>query len=132
MARRPSFLQPLKQASAPAHRLENPRTGIVLAGRVLTAFDSASRRTGLLEYDAMPDEAALVIAPTNAIHTFFMRFAIDVAFIDRSGTVVAVRHALVPRRMAMAWRAHAVVEMAAGTLARAGIVPGDSLALIQV
>ena len=54
------------------------------------------------------------------------------AFIDRAGRVVAVRHTLVPRRMAMAWRAHAVIEMAAGTLARAGIVPGDSLSLIPV
>jgi uncharacterized membrane protein (UPF0127 family) len=132
MAGRPSFLKPLTKASAPLHRLESPRTGAVVAARVLTAFDSASRRTGLLKSDAMPEEAALVIAPTNAIHTFFMRFAIDVAFIDRAGKVVAVRHALVPRRLAMAWRAHAVIEMAAGTLARAGVVPGDSLALIPV
>jgi uncharacterized membrane protein (UPF0127 family) len=132
MARRPNFLQPLKQSAAPLHRLERSSTGAVLAARVLTAFDSSSRRTGLLKYDAMPDQAALVIAPTNAIHTFFMRFAIDVAFIDRSGKVVAGRHALVPRRMAMAWRAHAVIEMAAGTLARAGVVPGDSLALVPV
>jgi hypothetical protein len=129
MARPAPFLSLLRQAVHPPPRLENTRTGAVLAGRVLAAFDSAARRTGLLKHDAMPEDAALVIAPSNGIHTFFMRFAIDVAFVDRHGKVLAVRHNLVPWRIAVSWRAYAVIEMAAGTLQRSGTGRGDLLGL---
>ncbi len=129
MARPAPFLKPLRQVAHPPLRLEDTRNGAVLAGRVLAAFDSAARRTGLLKYDAMPEDAALVIAPSNGIHTFFMRFAIDVVFVDRLGKVMALRHHLGPWRVAVAWRAYAVIEMAAGTLQRTGVQRGDFLDL---
>jgi len=68
--------------------------------------------------DPLRQSAALPLALTNAIHTFFMRFAIDVAFVARVGRVLKVRRAMRPWRMAAAWRAFAVVEMAAGALDR--------------
>jgi hypothetical protein len=94
---------------------------------LLRAFDSASRRRGLLKRDFLPEGSALVIAPTNAIHTFFMRFAIDVAFVARDGRVLTVRRAMPPWRMAGAWGGYAVVELAAGALDRAAVQPGDLL-----
>ena len=72
----------------------------------------------------------MLIAPTNAIHTFFMRFPIDVAFVARDGRVVKIRAAMPAWRISAAWGAHAVVEMAAGELARSGTVTGDSLVLV--
>ena len=108
----------------------NRRNAAVLASVVRPAVDSASRRRGLLGLDHMPDGQGLIIAPCNAIHTWFMRFAIDVVFVARSGEVVKCRAAVQPWRMAIAWRgAFATIELAAGTLQRCDTVKGDVLDL---
>ena len=111
-----SFLNPLLRDGSDRYRLVNERTGVLVADRVLTAFDSASRRTGLLHHNALPAGTALIIAPSNAIHTFFMRFAIDVAFVAKDGRIVKIRNAIRPWRMAAAWRAYAAIELPAGTI----------------
>jgi uncharacterized membrane protein (UPF0127 family) len=94
---------------------------------VLTAFDSKARRTGLLDRDHLPEGQALVIAPCNAIHTFFMKFAIDVAFVARNGRVLKVRANIQPWRIAACLSAYAVIELPAGTLERTGTVRGQTL-----
>ena len=122
-----SFLSPLLRAGSIDHVLENVRTRAVVADHLLTAFDSAQRRQGLLGRDSLPEGSALIIAPCSAVHTFFMRFAIDIAFLARDGRVIKVRSAVGPRRMALAIRAFAVVELPSGALARSNTVPGDTL-----
>jgi uncharacterized membrane protein (UPF0127 family) len=124
-----SFLAPVLKNSAGAYRLENDRNGRILADQIATAFDSKSRRRGLLGRDGLPGRSALIIAPTNAIHTFFMRFAIDVAFISKDGRVVKTYHALRPWRIAGALRAQAVIELPTGALVDADLQPGDRLRL---
>jgi uncharacterized membrane protein (UPF0127 family) len=89
------------------------------------AFDSQSRRRGLLGRDTFPPGAAVVIAPCQAIHTFFMRFPIDVLFVSREGRVVKVRHALAAGRISGALRAYAVIELPAGTVGQVTTNPGD-------
>jgi len=125
----PSFLSPLLRDDAAPYRLENVRTGTVVAERLLTAFDSPTRRKGLLGRDSLPESTALIIAPCNAVHTFFMRFAIDVAFVTREGRVLKIRAAVRPWRMTAALRAFAVVELPAGALALTNTVAGDVLAV---
>jgi uncharacterized protein len=122
-----SFLNPLLQSSAESFALTNTRNGDIVADTLLTAFDSDSRRRGLLKHDSLPEGHALIIAPSNAIHTFWMRFAIDVAFVTREGRVVKVCSTVVPWRIAVAWRAYAVVELAAGALSRSDTRSGDVL-----
>lgn len=122
-----TFLTPLLKGPADALVLRNQRTGVVIASQLLPAFDSETRRTGLLKHTGLPEGAAMLIAPTNAIHTFFMKFAIDVAFVAKDGRVVKIRPALAPWRMAAAWGGFAVIEMAAGSFARAETVAGDTL-----
>jgi uncharacterized membrane protein (UPF0127 family) len=89
------------------------------------ASTRASRRRGLLGMDGV--EGALVLTPARAVHTLGMRFDLDVAFLDRSGTVVDTcrmrRHRLgLPR-----WKARSVVEAEAGAFGRWGLRPGDQL-----
>jgi uncharacterized membrane protein (UPF0127 family) len=103
------------------------RTGRVIAATVAGAFDSATRNKGLLGRDSMTPGSAIVIAPTSAIHTWFMRFDIDVAFVDRDGRIMKTRHNLRPWRVFGAFRAFAAIELPAGTLASAGVEPGDTL-----
>jgi uncharacterized membrane protein (UPF0127 family) len=128
----PSWLNPQLRDPAARFRLVNARSGAVIADRVACAFDSASRRRGLLGRDAMAASEALIIAPSNSIHTFFMKFAIDVAFVSRDGRIVKLRRAVPPWRIAAAWRAFAVVEMAGGSFALSSTVEGDQLALVPV
>ena len=71
----------------------------------------------------------MFIAPSNGIHTCFMKFPIDVAFIARDGRVVKVYAALPAWRMALALRAYAVIELPAGALAASDTLPGDLLAI---
>lgn len=125
-----SFLSPLLGASGRVdYVLENVGKQRLVADRVLTAFDSASRRQGLLGRDSLPDGHALIIAPSNAVHTFFMRFPIDILFVRRDGVVLKARSAVGPWRMAASLRAFAVIELAAGSLAKSNTAAGDSLIL---
>jgi uncharacterized membrane protein (UPF0127 family) len=109
------------------HVLENITTGRIVADRILTAFDSASRRRGLLGRDGLPAGSALIIAPSNAVHTFFMRFPIDILFVGRDGRVIKVRSTVSPWRITASLRAFAVIELAAGSLALSNTSADDSL-----
>ena len=122
-----SFLDPLRRSGGASLALTNTRHHRVVAGTLQTAFDSKSRRKGLLGRDSLPEGSALIIAPSQAIHTFSMRFAIDVAFVSKDGHVLKVRHAVPPRRIAVAVRAFAVIELAAGALEASDTKPGDRL-----
>jgi uncharacterized membrane protein (UPF0127 family) len=122
-----SFLTPLIRDPRSTYRLRNQRSGAVLAERVLTAFDSETRRTGLLKHATFPEGEALVIAPTSAIHTFFMKFPIDVVFVGRDGRVLKLRSRVAPWRIAVGFGAHAVVELPAGVLSRVDTIQGDIL-----
>ena len=111
------------------YELLNSRRGGVVAGRVELAVDSETRRRGLLGRDAFEEGSALIIAPCSAVHTLFMRFAIDVVFVARDGRVRKTYAAVPARRMAFSVGAFAVIELPAGTLARAEAIPGDVLQL---
>jgi uncharacterized protein len=91
------------------------------------ADDRATRRRGLLKRDGL--EGALVITSCRWVHTIGMRFPLDVAYVDRDGTVVkAVRMARhrvgfpVPKAT---W----VIEAEAGAFARWGLQVGDVVEL---
>jgi uncharacterized protein len=125
-----SFLSPLVRTDAAAgFVLTNTRNNRIVAHTLLPAFDSNTRRTGLLKHESLEEGHAMIIAPTNAVHTFWMRFAIDIAFVTREGRVVKVCSTVVPWRIAVAWGGYAVVELAAGALSRSETQRGDVLQL---
>lgn len=125
-----SFLRPLLQDPLSPLVIRNLRSQQPLARELIAAFDSQTRRTGLLRHERFPEGSAMLIAPSNAVHTFFMRFPIDVAFVTREGRVVKTYKALRPWRIAAALRAYAVVELPAGTLSRTDTAEGDTLAIV--
>jgi uncharacterized membrane protein (UPF0127 family) len=109
--------------------LVNQRTGSPIAKTVERAMTRATRRRGLLGRDHLDPSCAMMIEPCAAVHTAFMRFAIDVVFLDRDGYAVKIVRDLVPWRIAGAPRARVVVEMAAGSLAQLDLSVGDRLFL---
>lgn len=128
----PSFLNSLVGAQADEFLLINRQTGNIVASRLLLAFDSKSRRTGLLHHQSLAPGHAMLIAPSSAIHTFFMRFPIDVAFVTKDGRIQKVHRNLPPWRFAAAWAAYVVVEMEAGSFARTRTDVGDVLAVRRI
>jgi uncharacterized protein len=86
---------------------------------------------GLLGRDGLSEGAALVIRPCNSIHTFFMRFDIDVAFLAKDGRVVRVIPAMKPWRATRVYPSAAMaVELPSQTLARTGTREGDVLLFV--
>ena len=128
MAKPHVFRSLLARPDSP-HRVVNRTRGIVLATRIEAAFDSSTRRRGLLGRSHLPPDTVLAIAPSNAVHTFRMQFPIDVVFIRRDGGVVKCVRNLGPRRITAAWRAFAVLEFAAGSPAVAATERGDELVI---
>jgi len=110
-----------------ATMLMNERTHEPVATALELAVTRRARRRGLLGRDGLDDSAALILAPCTAVHTAFMRFAIDVLFLDRDGRAVKIVSNVAPWRIALAARAYAVVEMTAGSVSRQGVQLGDRL-----
>ncbi len=86
----------------------------------LSAFDSTSRRQGLLGRSGLANGTALVLAPCWAIHTAFMRFPIDVAFVGRDGRIRRLSSSVRPWRIRASLGTFAVVELPAGALTQLG------------
>jgi uncharacterized membrane protein (UPF0127 family) len=84
---------------------------------------------GLLGRASLPSGEGILLRPAGSVHTFFMRFPIDVVFVDRELEVVGIEPALPPWRLAGRRGAKAVVELAAGECERRGLAVGDRLAL---
>lgn len=124
---RPHLFQPVLRQEANSFQLVNHTRGVVLADSIETAFDSRSRRVGLMGRTNFAPGRVLAIAPSNAVHTFRMHFPIDLLFISRDGRVTKRVLGLKPRRLAGALRAFAVLEFAAGSSAVASTVVGDQL-----
>jgi uncharacterized membrane protein (UPF0127 family) len=104
--------------------------GEVLCARCRLADTPIARVKGLLGRRELGDDEGMLLA-TGAIHTSFMRFPIDVAFLDRNFVVMRTIDTMKPWRVAWERRAHAVVELAPGALGRAGVQPGERMSLVR-
>jgi uncharacterized membrane protein (UPF0127 family) len=81
----------------------------------------------LLGRDNLEPGHAFVIAPCQGIHTFGMRFPIDVIAVARDGTVVKTRTNVRPNRIVLAWSAFAIIELRANSLCAAALLVGDQV-----
>lgn len=114
-----------------AMMLVNESTGGTVAPSVELAVTRASRRRGLLGRDRLSPTSALLLSPCWMIHTAFMRFRIDVVFVDVHGRVVHVVRGMRPWRIAMSARARLVIELAAGAAKQRDINVGDRVSLVE-
>lgn len=110
-------------------RLMNERTRKPVADVVEVADTRKARRRGLLGRERLVDGAALMLVPCAAVHTAFMRFPIDIVFIDGDGCTVRTASRVPPWRLCLSLRARAVIELPAGRLDAGDVVVGDHLYL---
>jgi uncharacterized membrane protein (UPF0127 family) len=102
--------------------------GQVVCERCEIADRLGTRGRGLLGRKELDRGQGMLIRPTWSVHTWFMRFAIDVVFLDAELRVLKVAERLRPWRLTARWRAHSALELPAGECDRLGILVGDRLA----
>jgi len=124
------------ESGRPARSRRLPRTvrvvadnGTVVCTHCEVADRTLSRMRGLLGRSGLGPGEGMLIKPAPSVMTFFMRFPIDVVFIDKAQTIVKIAHSLVPWRTAGARGAVAALELPAGTAAALGLEPGMTLVL---
>jgi uncharacterized membrane protein (UPF0127 family) len=114
------------------YALVNQRTGVIVASDLELADSAWARLRGLLGRRGLPAGHGMRIRPSGSVHMMFMRFPIDVVFVNRDDEVVKTVRGLRPWRFSGARGAHAVFELSAGTLERYEILRGDPLAVQHV
>jgi uncharacterized protein len=99
--------------------------GFVCRAGVASSF--SARLRGMMLTASLKPGTGLLFPRTSSVHTHFMRYPIDVVFLDRERRVLSIRDTLKPWRFASARGAAAVLELAAGTCARIGLAVGETL-----
>jgi uncharacterized protein len=99
----------------------------VLAENIEVADRAGARRKGLLGRNNLPAGEGMWIIPCESVHTFFMRFSIDLVYLDRALKVRKVRSNVPPWRLSACLSAHSVIELAPGTIQTTQTRVGDQL-----
>lgn len=111
-------------------KLVNRTLDRVICQRIGLARTLWSRTRGLLGRPPLARGEGLIIEPCQSVHMFFMRYAIDVVFLDQEYRVVALRPELRPWRVTRYFRdAYAALELPAGAVRSAGLELGHQLAI---
>ena len=103
--------------------------GAIVCERTCVADSPFTRLKGLLGRDGLEPGEGLLLRPASSVHTWFMRFAIDVVWLDRELVVLGIADELSPWRAAGQRGAKAALELPAGEAARRGLAVGDQLEL---
>jgi uncharacterized membrane protein (UPF0127 family) len=111
------------------HRLRNARTGELIATAVELADSPWKRMRGLLGRSGLDEGAGMRFEPTSSLHMMFMRFAIDVVYVDRDERIVKLVPHFKPWRFSMARGARSAYELTVGTLEAHDVAVGDQLVL---
>ena len=110
--------------------LENLTKKNVVASQVSVASSILTRLVGLLGRKQLHEKEGLLITPCKSIHTFFMRFPIDVIFISTDNHVIGMLHSFSPFRISKIYsNAEEVIELKSGVLKQKKVEEGDLLNL---
>jgi uncharacterized membrane protein (UPF0127 family) len=109
----------------------NRTRGTVVAESVEIAGTSAQRTRGLLGRDGLKPGEALWIVPCESVHTFGMRFAIDLVYLDKKHRIRKIRRNVGPWRISICLVAHSILELPADAILLSDSNVGDQLELID-
>ena len=103
-----------------------------LAANAEKAGTGVARRKGLLGRTGLPSGGGLWIVPCESVHTFFMKFPIDLVYIDRNRKVKKVRNNVRPWRLSACLSAHSIIELPVGAISGSQTMPGDKLEFVTL
>ena len=108
----------------------NITKNVEVAAHVRLCGNPWSRFWGLMNKPGLPEGHGIWIFPCSQIHSCFMRFRFDAVFMDKQGTVLHLEEKMEPWRFSkMVWKAHAVLELDGGVIAKTGTAVGDVIEL---
>src|SRR5690554_6527845 len=118
-----------KVDSAP--NIQNQLAVVLPKHNIKVACSFLQRIKGLMGTRELPEDEGLLISPCNSVHTFFMRYAIDVVFLSKDYTVLKVIHNMRPWRISpIIWKSHSVLELPSGRAKELGITCGTTLRIM--
>ena len=126
------WIAPRPAAPEGPQKVLNVTRGTVLATQLTKAHTGATRKKGLLGRESLLPGEGLWIAPCESVHTFFMRFRIDLVYLDRKLQVKKVRHSVGAWRMSACFAAYSVLELPAGTARATRTERGDTMEIAPV
>jgi len=109
-------------------RAVNIARSIEVATSVEVADTSVKRSKGLLGRRGLGPGEGLWIVPCESVHTFGMRFPIDLVYLDRQHRIRKIRKSVPPWRISVCFTAHSVLELAAGSIREGEVQTGDVVA----
>jgi uncharacterized membrane protein (UPF0127 family) len=113
-------------------RIINQSNGKVIAGKVMIANTFFKRLKGLLTSNGLEENEGLIIKPCNSVHSFGMRFSIDLVFLSLNNEVIKITENFAPWRASpVVIRANSVIELPTGKIKETGIKVGDKI-IIQI
>ncbi len=109
-------------------KIFNKQKNTILAENVIMADTMFKRMKGLLGYKEIKKGYALILNPCNSIHTFFMKFSIDVVFLNKNNQVVKIIQSIKPFRMTGVYlNSKITIELSPGTIESSQTQKGDIL-----
>ncbi len=113
-------------------KIINTSKNVVLADKAVIAGTFLERLVGLLNRKSLNKGEALVLSPSNSIHSLFMRFAIDAIFLDKNGKIIDVLYSFRPFRLsAIYFTCHTVIELPENSLKLSQTQPGDTIQITK-
>jgi uncharacterized membrane protein (UPF0127 family) len=122
-----SIVGDVQTHSNPRLRIFNRTRQTVLGTSVEMADHGATRRKGLLGRSSLASGEGIWIVPCESVHTFWMKFPIDLVYLDRNKKVKKIRSGVAPWRLSACLSAHSVLEFASGTIHSTQTMAGDWL-----
>jgi len=111
--------------------LYNRTTRQVLARELKVAHHFLERLKGLMFTKKFPECGGLIIEPCGGVHTFFMRYPLDIILIDAQNVVLYKKIAILPNRLTPYFKCSRIaVELPAGTLLQQSVSLGDELQIL--
>lgn len=111
-------------------QVREKNTGAVVATRLRSAHTHWTRLRGLLGTSSLPEGDGLWIRPCRQVHMYWMRYALDIVFLDEGNRVVALVANLMPGKLSpKVTAARSVIELPAGSIERTGLVVGAQLVI---
>lgn len=110
--------------------IKNNTKGTLVADHARLADNFWRRLKGLLGTNSLPDRHGLIIKPCSSVHTFGMRYSIDVLFMDGNHCIIKIVENMPPGKGSMAAGSKYVIELPAGTARETACSVGDRLELL--
>jgi len=112
-------------------KIINKNNNAIIAEEVIVAKTILTRLKGLLGRKELRKNEALLLSPCNSIHTFFMRFPIDVLFLDRNNKIVKILSSFAPFRLSgIYFKAFSALELPAGAAKNSSTRENDIIQVI--